>query len=144
MSLLIACWRVSQLMRHHFLVRWICPLFDLHHFGIKHYWQIRVNHQSFFFMDFFDNPFALCCDFSRLPWTIEFTRSRLSPLRSILYIYVVNLLYRTGSLKIDNDFVLRQAQWRSFGTRPVKNASFEMKTSHKCFLNNYNIKFQDM
>ena len=24
-------------------------------------------------------------------------------------------------------------QWQSFGTRPVKNASFELETSNQCF-----------
>ena len=38
----------------------------------------------------------------------------------------------TGCLKIDathkhnNYFLLRQVQWRSFGTCPVKNASFQL------------------
>ena len=32
----------------------------------------------------------------------------------------------------DNDFLLRQVQWQSFGTYPVKNASFEPKTSNQC------------
>ena len=39
----------------------------------------------------------------------------------------------TGCLKLDathqydNDLLLRQVQCRSFGTRPVKNASFELE-----------------
>ena len=45
----------------------------------------------------------------------------------------------TGCLKIDathyydNDLLLKQAQWQSFGTCPLKNASFELKTSRQCF-----------
>ena len=47
-------------------------------------------------------------------------------------LFVVVLFYSTGCLEInvthlyDNDLLLRQAQWRSFGTCPVKNASFEL------------------
>ena len=33
----------------------------------------------------------------------------------------------TECLKIDNDLLLRQAQWWSFGIHPVKNASFELE-----------------
>ena len=37
------------------------------------------------------------------------------------------------------------AQWWSFGTRPVKNTSFEQKTSNQCFFFNYcYISFQEM
>ena len=43
-----------------------------------------------------------------------------------------------GCLEIDaihlyvNDLLLRQAQWCSVGTRPVKNEFFELETSNQC------------
>ena len=46
----------------------------------------------------------------------------------------------TGCLKIDvthgndNDLQLRQAQWWSFRTRPVKNTFFELETSNHILL----------
>ena len=46
----------------------------------------------------------------------------------------------TGCLKrdaphwYDNDLLLRQVQWQTFGTRPVKNASFELEISNWFFL----------
>ena len=43
----------------------------------------------------------------------------------------------------DSDLLLRQAQWLSFGTCPVKNASFELETSNECFFNCCYINFQD-
>ena len=56
----------------------------------------------------------------------------------------------TGCLKIDathlykNDSLLRQVQWRSFETRPVKNTFFELETSNKVsFFNLYYFSFQD-
>ena len=35
-------------------------------------------------------------------------------------------------------------QWCSFGTCPVKNASFEIETLNQCLFNYYYISFQDM
>ena len=35
--------------------------------------------------------------------------------------------------RYDHDLLPRQVQWRSFGTRPVKNASSELETSDQCF-----------
>ena len=54
-----------------------------------------------------------------------------------IYIYTRYIYIYTRCLKIDatheydNDLLLKQAQWRSFGTRPVKNASFELETSNQ-------------
>ena len=66
--------------------------------------------------------------------------------------YIIKLsfiLYCTGCLKIDathssdNDLLLRQVQYRSFGTS-VKRVSFELETLNRCFLNCYYISFQDL
>ena len=56
----------------------------------------------------------------------------------------------TGCLKIDathiyeSDLLLRQVQWWSFRTRPVKNAPLELESLDPCFFYCYYISFQDM
>ena len=66
-----------------------------------------------------------------------------------IYIYIYIYIYKgclkkDATHKYDNDLLLRLAQWWSFETCPVKNASFELKTSDQWFINCYYISFQDM
>ena len=72
---------------------------------------------------------SICC----LDSSSEDIRSAITP-RSIL-----TRSSRTKCLKIDATqmimiLLLRQAQWRSFATRAVKNTTFEFETSNQSFL----------
>ena len=56
---------------------------------------------------------------------------------------IFQIMNNDGCLRIDashqydTDLSLRQTQWWSFGTTPVKNASFELETLNRRFFNCY-------